>query len=161
MIDNPLFCSRFSGDPAPNTTTYTNTDPDSNPSLIEKVKIGLAETAISFNKSLWIDMWLARQTPEKVLPVLKKVIEGAKEEFADAVANGGGIYAAGYCFGGKYVLLLGSELQDAVIDGQAVKDEEHNIVKPGPLIKAGAIAHGNCSLFMNKRNNAHIVQVHS
>lgn len=88
-------------------------------------------------------MWLARQTPEKVLPVLKKVIDGAKEEFADAVANGGGIYAVGYCFGGKYVLLLGSELQDTAAESHAAKDEEHGVTKPEPLIKAGALAHGD------------------
>ncbi|KAL9042951.1 MAG: hypothetical protein Q9214_003638 [Letrouitia sp. 1 TL-2023] len=130
--------ARFAGDPAPNTTTDPNADPETNPSLIEKVKLGVAETAKSFR----IDMWLARQTPEKVLPILNKVIEGAKEEFADAVANGGGIYAAGYCFGGKYVLLLGSELSDAVAKGRSVKDEEEGQVKTGPQIKAGAIAHG-------------------
>ena len=89
-----------------------------------------------------IDMWLARQTPEKVLPILQKVVEGAKEEFADAVANGGGIYAVGYCFGGKYVVLLGSELPATVAWGQAIKDEEAGVVKSGPLIKAGALAHG-------------------
>ena len=89
-----------------------------------------------------LDMWLARQTPEKVLPILRKVIEGAKEEFADAVANGGGIYAAGYCFGGKYVLVLGSELPDTVAHGQAPKDEEQGVIKSDPIIKAGAIAHG-------------------
>ena len=93
-------------------------------------------------KSFLLDMWLARQTPEKVLPLLHKVIEGAKEEFADALANGGGLYAVGYCFGGKYVLLLGSELPDTVAQGQAVNDEEKGIVKSGPRIKAGAIAHG-------------------
>lgn len=92
-----------------------------------------------------LDMWLARQTPEKVMPILQKVIEGAKEEFADAVANGGGIYAVGYCFGGKYVLLLGSELPDAVAKGQEQKDEEQGVVKAKPLIKAGALAHGNLS----------------
>lgn len=89
-----------------------------------------------------LDMWLARQTPEKVLPLLHKVIDGAKEEFADAVANGGGIYAVGYCFGGKYVLLLAGERPDTVMRGQAVKDEEAGVVKSGPLIKAGALAHG-------------------
>jgi dienelactone hydrolase len=87
-------------------------------------------------------MWLARQTPEKVLPIIKKVIEGAKEEFADAVANGGGVYAVGYCLGGKYVLLLGSEIPDSAAEGQAIKDEEQGVVKARPLIKAGAIAHG-------------------
>lgn len=130
--------SRFAGDPAPNRATDPITGTEPNPSLIEKVKIGVAETAKSFR----IDMWLARQTPEKVLPVLQKVIEGAKEEFADAVANGGGVYAVGYCFGAKYVLLLGSELPDTVAHGQATKDEESGVVKTGPIIKAGALAHG-------------------
>ena len=106
--------------------------------MIEKVKLGLATTA----KSFMLDMWLARQTPEKVLPILQKVVEGAKEEFADAVANGGGVYGVGYCFGGKYICLLSSELPDTVAHGQAVKDEEAGIVKSGPLIKAGALAHG-------------------
>ena len=87
-------------------------------------------------------MWLARQTPEKVLPIVKKVIEGAKEEFADAVANGGGVYAGGYCYGGKYVLLLASEHSDIAARSQATKDEEKGEVKGEPLIKAGALAHG-------------------
>lgn len=106
--------------------------------MIEKVKMGLATTA----KSFMVDMWLARQTPEKVLPILQKVVEGAKEEFADAVANGGGVYAVGYCFGGKYVCLLSSELPDTLAHGQALKDEEQGTVKSGPLIKVGALAHG-------------------
>ena len=89
-----------------------------------------------------LDMWLARQTQEKVLPILNKAIDGAKEEFADAVANGGGIYAVGYCFGAKYVLLLGSELPDTIAKGQATKDEEQGMTKVEPQIKAGAIAHG-------------------
>lgn len=135
--DRP-WVSRFAGDPAPNTATEPIAGSESSPSLIEKVKIGVAETAKSFR----IDMWLARQTPEKVLPVLEKVIEGAKEEFADAVANGGGIYAVGYCFGGKYVLLLGSELPGTVTHSQATEDVEQGVVKSEPLIKAGALAHG-------------------
>ncbi|KAI4183894.1 MAG: hypothetical protein L6R41_005116 [Letrouitia leprolyta] len=129
---------QFGGDSFQNTTTDPNAASDTNPSMIEKVKIGMAETA----KSFMIDMWLARHTPEKVLPLLHKVIEGVKDEFADAVANGDGIYAVGYCFGGKYVLLLGSELPDTVAKGQATKDEEQGVVKGGPQIKAGAIAHG-------------------
>lgn len=100
--------------------------------------MGFATTA----KSFLVDMWLARQTPEKVLPILHKVIEGAKEEFADAVANGGGVYAAGYCFGGKYVCLLGSELPDTVKHGQAAKDVEAGVVKAEPVVKAGVLAHG-------------------
>lgn len=91
-------------------------------------------------------MWLARQTPEKVLPVLRKVIAGAKEEFADAVANGGGVYAVGYCFGGKYVLLLGSELPDFG-HRRAVQDEERGTTLSTPLIRAGAVAHGKLRAF--------------
>jgi len=38
--------------------------------------------------------------------------------------------------------LLGSELPDTVAHGQAAKDEEAGMVKAGPMIKAGALAHG-------------------
>lgn len=88
-------------------------------------------------------MWLARHTPEKVLPRLLRVIESAKEEFADAIANGGGIYAVGYCVGAKYVLLLAGEHAESTFWGQseAGDTEEQGMVKQGPLIKAGAIAH--------------------
>ena len=106
--------------------------------MIEQVKMGFATTA----KSFLLDMWLARQTPEKVLPILYKVTEGAKEEFADAVANGGGIYGAGYCFGGKYVCLLASELQDPEASKKSGMDEEQGIVKKEPFIKCGTFAHG-------------------
>ena len=117
--------------------------------MIEKVKMGLADTA----KSFMIDMWLARQSQEKVIPLLHKVIESAKDEFADAVANGDGLYAVGYCFGARYVLLLGSELPDTVAKGQAVKDEEQGVVKVAPQIKAGAIAHGPGYPLNTMRNN--------
>lgn len=116
--------------------------------MIEKVKMGLADTA----KSFMIDMWLARQSQEKVIPLLHKVIEGAKDEFADAVANGDGIYAVGYCFGGRYVLLLGSELPDTVAKGQALMDEEKGVVKRAPQIKAGAIAHGGSYQFSIRKD---------
>jgi dienelactone hydrolase len=94
-------------------------------------------------KSFMIDMWLARHTPEKVLPLLHKVIDAAKEEFADAVANGGGIYGVGYCFGAKYILLLGGQHADTAAFGQTKPDdEEQGSTKNGPFIKAGAVAHG-------------------
>lgn len=124
---------QFSGDPASTTTTAV----DEKASLIEKVKITAAETV----KSFMIDMWLARHTPEKVLPILHTVLESAKDEYADAVANGGGIYSAGYCFGAKYVIILAGEHPDTVMSGQQPKDEEAGVVSKGPLIKAGAIAH--------------------
>jgi hypothetical protein len=34
----------------------------------------------------------------KVMPILQKIVEGAKKELADAVANGGGLYAVGYWY---------------------------------------------------------------
>jgi dienelactone hydrolase len=129
---------QFGGDSAPNSTapeTGSGGAADGEAlSLIEQVKLRAAETA----KSFMIDMWLARQTPEKVLPILHKVLESAKDEFADAVANGGGVYAAGYCFGGKYVMMLAGGAADSKIQG---RDEEEGMVEREPLIRAGAIAH--------------------
>ncbi|OCK79189.1 alpha/beta-hydrolase [Lepidopterella palustris CBS 459.81] len=128
---------QFEGDTAPNSVNATLVE--EHPSFIEQVKLRVAEAAKSFT----IDMWLAKHTPEKVLPLLHKVIEGAKEEFADAIANGGGIYGVGYCFGAKYILILAGEHPDTVAWGQvAPKDEEEGVVKHAPVIKAGAIAHG-------------------
>ncbi|KAL9080973.1 MAG: hypothetical protein Q9157_000383 [Trypethelium eluteriae] len=129
---------QFASDPAPNSTDPTYVSQPETPTIIERVKLGVTETA----KSFLIDMWLARHTPEKVLPILQDVLEKAKEEFADAVANGGGVYAVGYCFGAKYVLLLGSELKDTVAWGEKVRDEEEGVKTKGPSIKVGAIAHG-------------------
>jgi dienelactone hydrolase len=128
---------QFANDPLPGTA-YAGEEKD--PSIIEQIKLRVAETS----KSFMIDMWLARQTPEKVLPIIHKVIDAAKDEFADAVANGGGIYSVGYCFGGRMTLLLAGEKADAPgvsLWGQAVPDEEAGIAKKGPYIKAGAIAH--------------------
>jgi len=128
---------QFEGDAAPNSTPEPA--PASEPSFIERVKLGLVDGA----KSFLIDMWLARHTPETVMPLMHKVLSAAKEEFADAVANGGGIYAVGYCFGARYVLLLGGEHTDSVMWGQDKPgDEEQGTAKKGPFIKAGVVAHG-------------------
>lgn len=127
---------QFAGNPAPNTVDL----PADNQELswLETGKLKLAETAKLFR----IDMWLAYHTPEKVLPLLHKVIEAAKEEFADAIANGGGIYGIGYCFGARYIAILSGEHPDAVAWAQeAPKDEEQGVVKKEPVLKAGAIAH--------------------
>lgn len=75
----------FSNDPLPGTPTYAE---EKDVSLLDQIKMKFAETS----KSFLIDMWLARQTPEKVLPIIHKVMDAAKDEFADAVASGGGIY---------------------------------------------------------------------
>ncbi|KAH0843865.1 dienelactone hydrolase [Fonsecaea pedrosoi] len=133
---------QFNGDPAPssNRTTMPTSptspgEPPQSPSLLERIKLGAAETA----KSFLVDMWLARQTPEKVLPILLKVIETCKDEYADAVAHGQGIYSVGYCFGGKYVVMLAGE--NPTQQPPSGKDEEEGMMAKGPLIKAGAVAH--------------------
>ncbi|KIW24382.1 hypothetical protein, variant [Cladophialophora immunda] len=135
---------QFNGDPAPSsnkTTVLTSPtspgEPPHSPGILERIKLGAAETA----KSFLVDMWLARQTPEKVLPILFKVIETCKDEYADAVAHGQGIYSVGYCFGGKYVIMLAGEHPDPPMQGPGGKDEEEGMIKKEPLIKAGAAAH--------------------
>ncbi|EXJ89570.1 hypothetical protein A1O3_02637 [Capronia epimyces CBS 606.96] len=125
---------QFRGDAAPNSKAIPA---EEHPSILEQVKLRAAETA----KSFLVDMWLARQTPEKVIPILLKVIEAVKDEYADAIAHGEGIYSVGYCFGGKYVIMLAGEHPDTVVAGQPQGDEEVGMVKKGPLIKAGAVAH--------------------
>ncbi|KAJ8610533.1 hypothetical protein MRB53_038525 [Persea americana] len=135
---------QFGGDPASSAANIATQQPQSptgeEPSMIERIKMGIAETAKSFS----IDMWLAKHTPERVLPILRKVIAGAQEAYADAVANGGGIYGVGYCFGAKYILLLCGSLPDTVAKGQkpAEATAEAGEVHIGPSLKAGAIAHG-------------------
>jgi len=131
---------QFNGDPATNISTTSTAPAEESPSIIEQVKLGIASAAKSFT----IDMWLARHTPERVLPILHKVISAAKEEFPDAVAHGSGIYGIGYCFGAKYILLLGAELPADVAAGQKAPEAEaeEGMVKKGPLIKVGALAHG-------------------
>ncbi|RPB29584.1 alpha/beta-hydrolase [Terfezia boudieri ATCC MYA-4762] len=65
-----------------------------------------------------IELWLARHTEEKTMPIIEKVVKALKEVYPENTANG--VYTIGYCFGGKYVLKLA-----------ATGD-----------IKAGALAHG-------------------
>lgn len=137
-----LIFQRFGGDAAPgNTNSAAQDTQEGMPTIIEQVKLGLAETA----KSFMLDMWLARHTPEKVMPLLLKVIKHMEEEFADAMANGGGLYAVGYCFGGKYLLLLGgvggSQLAEA-IPTEKPNNDRHESVPQFPIIRAGAMAHG-------------------
>ncbi|KAI9668457.1 MAG: hypothetical protein M1831_001211 [Alyxoria varia] len=111
---------QFAGDPAPNTGPPAETTPDTvtSPTILERVKLGAAETAKSFR----IDMWLARHTPERILPRVRSALEGAREQFADAVANGGGVYGVGYCFGAKYAMLLCSRDPETVAMGRVPND---------------------------------------
>lgn len=142
----------FNGDPAPNSRTLMEEasaaggSGGGSSSILDVFKIKAAETA----KSFLIDMWLARHTDEKVLPILHKVMDACKDEFADAVSNGGGIYAVGYCFGGRYVLLLGAERAPhqqglpapwAAAQQKPADEEGAEPKTVGPYIKAGAIAH--------------------
>lgn len=94
-----------------------------------------AETA----KSFLIDMWLAKHTAERVLPIVHRVLDKARDEFADAVSSGGGVYAVGYCFGARYVLLLAGTRPIAPAGGGHV--EAARPTTAGPHIKAGALAH--------------------
>jgi dienelactone hydrolase len=126
----------FDNDPAPNSTEPVE---EGQLTLLERIKMRAVETA----KSFLIDMWLARHTPAKVLPILRKTIEAAKDEFADAISSGGGIYSVGYSVGAKYTLHLASEDAFAGLEeAKADADEEAGSNERGPCIKAGAIAHG-------------------
>ena len=124
----------FGGDTAPVPTAFA----DDSTSLIEQVKL----KAVEVTKSFLIDMWLARTTPDKVMPIIYKVIEGAQEQYADAVKNGEGIYAVGYCVGGRFVLLLAQETAPEQDADAADTDEEAGVLRKGPYIRAGALAHG-------------------
>ncbi|KAI0535425.1 Alpha/Beta hydrolase protein [Xylaria digitata] len=133
----------FDGDPAPNSAAVPESETLVT-SFLETFKLKAAETA----KSFLLDMWMARHTEEKVMPILEKVIHACEGEFADAVGNGGGIYAVGYCIGGRYVLLLAGERtvsHTSWTGAQKQPDEEagegQGPVKKGPYIKAGALAH--------------------
>lgn len=132
-----LIISRFAGD-ALNLAPIQSEEDGENTSVIEKVKLGIATAAKSFT----IDTWLARNTPEKILPILLKVIKGVKEEFADAVANGGGVYGIGFCFGGRYVTIFAADSTHPSSQKKPNSDEETGLAKTVPLFKAGALAHG-------------------
>ncbi|KAH6845016.1 Alpha/Beta hydrolase protein [Chaetomium sp. MPI-CAGE-AT-0009] len=129
----------FAGDPAPNSSAAAEAAAEaSSGSFLDTFKIKAVETA----KSFLIDMWLARHTEEKVMPILDRVLEGARDEFADAVSHGGGVYAVGYCFGARYILLLAAERAGKGQGQKQQGDEEAN--RPAtvaPQIKAGALAH--------------------
>lgn len=153
----------FGGDVAPNSaaveeeTAAQNQDTGGG-SFLDLFKTKAVETV----KSFMIDMWLARHTEAKVLPLLHRVLDAARDEFADAVARGDGVYAAGYCYGGRYVLLLAGEKGNDYREGAAAGAsrgptrtatgevdpnadvdalEAGLLQKPAALIKAGVLAH--------------------
>lgn len=122
----------FAGDPAPNSKPQEHAL-ESTASWLDTVKLKAAETA----KSFMLDMWLARHTPDTVLPTLHAVVEHVESEFEDTISHGGGIYAVGYCFGGKYALMLAGES-----NASEASDAEQGTIRKGPHIKAGICAHG-------------------
>ncbi|CAD0052991.1 unnamed protein product, partial [Aureobasidium pullulans] len=71
-----------------------------------------------------------------------------KDEFADAVQAGGGVYCVGVSVGGRHALLLASELGADVFEGQKEVSEEaagkveEGMVRRGPAVKAAVILHG-------------------
>lgn len=127
----------FSGDPAPNTKPEEH-KLSADSTWLDTVKLKVAETAKSFS----LDMWLARHTEETVLPILQNVLKIAKEDYADAVSHGGGIYAAGYCFGGRYVLQLAGDRVGTANAHETHGNAEEDQGLTGPQIKAGTCAHG-------------------
>ncbi|KAI5462375.1 Alpha/Beta hydrolase protein [Mariannaea sp. PMI_226] len=124
-----LMPDMFGGDTAPVATSIT----DDSTSFLEQFKI----KAVEVTKSFFIDMWLARITEQKVLPILHKVIEAAKVQYSDAVKQGDGIYAVGYCIGARFVLLLAKKTEPL---GDS-EDAEAAQIRTGPYIKVGALAH--------------------
>lgn len=125
----------FNKDPAPNSKPAEDIPGDSaDSSWIDTLKLKAAETA----KSFMLDMWLARHTEETVMPVVRGILEKATEEFGDAAEYGEGVYAVGYCFGGRYVLLLAGQEKDRGLEKEA---KEEHVIK-GPEIRCGVVAHG-------------------
>ncbi|KAK6359835.1 hypothetical protein TWF696_000969 [Orbilia brochopaga] len=115
----------FEGDPAPQAGATKTEEVSGHESFIEQVKVKAAEGI----KILMIDLWLARHTPEKTLPIVQSVLEAAKVEFADAASQ---VFAVGYCFGGKYVLKLAATAEiaaGAVAHGTAVTIEDIKAVE--------------------------------
>lgn len=117
----------FAGDSAPGAVAVE----EESTSWLDQVKLKMVEVS----KSFVIDMWLARVTPDRVLPILHKVLDGARDQYADAVKHGDGIYAVGYCVGARFVLLLAKQSK------AAQGDEEAAMTATGPHIKVGALAH--------------------
>lgn len=115
----------FNGDTAPATTAID----DDSTSLLEQIKLKTLEVS----KAFLIDMWMARISADRIMSILHQVIDAAHEQYPDAVTQGGGIYAVGYCVGARYVLLLAK--------GQGGDDESAAASLKGPYIKAGALAH--------------------
>lgn len=76
------------------------------------------------------------------MPIIHTVLKQARQEFADAVANGNGIYAVGYCFGGKYVLSLAADVPTSSTTGEQESKAEEGSIRNGPEIKCGTCAHG-------------------
>ncbi|KAG9941610.1 dienelactone hydrolase family protein, partial [Aureobasidium melanogenum] len=132
---------QFNNDPAPNSVFSAG---DDKTSFLEQLKLRAAEVAKSFRS----DMWLARHTPSSVLPRLNKVLTAVKDEFADAVQAGGGVYCVGVSVGGRFALLLASELGADVLEGQTEVSEEaagkaeEGMIRKGPAVKAAVILHG-------------------
>ncbi|KAL7266788.1 hypothetical protein RUND412_010646 [Rhizina undulata] len=89
------------GDSAPNAAAVTSHNESQD--LLERIKFRTAESI----KGFLIDMWLARHTPEKTMPIIEKVLSVVKETYADNGYTASlGTYVVGYCFGGKYALRL-------------------------------------------------------
>lgn len=91
----------FEGDPAPKAGEVTISKEEADKmGFVEKFKLATIEGV----KGYLIEMWLARHTEEKTMPILDKVVDVIKEAYPEQAQHG--TYTVGYCFGGKYVLKL-------------------------------------------------------
>ncbi|KAG5913389.1 hypothetical protein E4U42_001219 [Claviceps africana] len=125
---------------AGDTTPVAAALSDDSASVLEQVKL----KAVEVTKSFMIDMWLARVTPDRVMPILGRVLEAAQDQFPEAIKNGDGIYCVGYCVGARFVLLLAQAGRDETGAGGDGGDEEaagQATKRKGPCIRAGALAH--------------------
>ncbi|KAG5931281.1 hypothetical protein E4U53_001852 [Claviceps sorghi] len=125
---------------AGDTTPVAAALADDSASILEQVKL----KAVEVTKSFMIDMWLARVTPDKVMPILDRVLEAAQDQFPEAVKSGDGIYCVGYCVGARFVLLLAQADGDETGGGDGGGDEEaarRATRGKRPCIRAGALAH--------------------
>ncbi|EWC46477.1 hypothetical protein DRE_04200 [Drechslerella stenobrocha 248] len=104
----------FDGDPAPQAGATKTAETTGQESMIEQFKVKAAEGI----KLLMIDLWLARHTPEKTLPIVLSVLAAAKHEFADAAS--------------QYVLKLAATAEitaGAVAHGTAITIEDIQAVE--------------------------------
>lgn len=117
----------FNGDPfvmPPAEETESGT------SLLNTVKTTLIEGV----KKFFIDMWLARHTPESTEPIIRSVLSAVKESYgigeAPAYVESLGTYVVGYCYGGKYALRMAGRLAKELEEGGVTRVAAVGVAHP-------------------------------